>query len=260
MDDDTLRELELQHELQRFTTRFTDRITQATEVLERSPRAEVRDEALRKNLVYVSSATEIATGPSSEVGLLDMFVFLRLSRTVLEQHWLPELYGRDGADLAAVFEKSEQELAEIADRSLGADRREQLGRLVDAWLADNPGQVRVEGIRLADFSAAAGTAAAERAIQAQGLLSSVKTMSQAANQAMLLTERGMFLVHRLPFLWRLQARLGAREVVGDAIVQLSHGPEAPLTRVTQLARRGAGVAAVLGIGGLLFLRRSRARG
>src|SRR5262245_42986275 len=69
-------EFELQQELQRFTTQFADRITQATDVLEQSPRAEVRDEALRKNLLYVSSAMEIATGPFPEVSLLDMIVFI----------------------------------------------------------------------------------------------------------------------------------------------------------------------------------------
>jgi hypothetical protein len=58
----TADEFELQHELQRFTTQFTDRITQATEVLERSPRPEARNEALRKNLPYVASAMVIASG------------------------------------------------------------------------------------------------------------------------------------------------------------------------------------------------------
>ena len=45
--DATLSDLELQQELERFTTQFTDRVTQATASLDRSPREAVRDEALR---------------------------------------------------------------------------------------------------------------------------------------------------------------------------------------------------------------------
>jgi hypothetical protein len=233
-------EFELQQELQRFTTQFTDRITQATELLDRSSRPAARDEALRKNLLYVSSAIEIASGPFPEINLLDMVVFVRLSRTVLQRHWIPELYGERGADLAEVFARSEQELSELTARALSPAHRQQLASLVEAWLAENPGQVRVEGIRLADFSAAAGSAAAERAGQARGLLASVKSATRTANQALLLSERGLFLFHRLPFLWRLQARLGAREILDDALVRLTEGPRAPLAKV----RRLVGLAAV----------------
>src|SRR5690606_35884848 len=58
-------ELELQQEIQRFTTRFVDRITQGAEALQGSSRAAVRDAAMRKNLLYASSALEIATGASA---------------------------------------------------------------------------------------------------------------------------------------------------------------------------------------------------
>ncbi len=213
-------EYELQQEVLRFATLFTDRITQATEILGRSRRPGVGDEALRKNLLYVASAIEIAGGPFPEINLLDMVVFVRLSRAALERHWIPALYGAEGADLAEVFARSERELADLAARALSPGHREQLDHLVQAWLEDNPGQVRVEGIRLADFSAAAGSAAAGRAGQARGLLASVKSATRTANQALLLSERGLFLFHRLPSLWRLQARLGAREVLDDAIARL----------------------------------------
>jgi len=84
---DTAPEVELQQELQRFATQFTDRITQATEALEESShRAEVRHEALRKNLRYIAAALEIATGPTAAINLVDMIVFVRLSRAVLERH------------------------------------------------------------------------------------------------------------------------------------------------------------------------------
>jgi len=256
-------EHELTQELQRFTTRFTDRIAQATEVLERSPNQRVRDEALRNTLGYMSSALEIATGPDPEIALLDMAVFIRLCRTVLDKHWIPTLYGDGGLELADAFAKSDAEILGIADRALGADKTEHLRNIVGAWLTDNPTQVRVEGIRLADFASGAARAAADRTIEARGLLSSVKTATQAANQAMVLVERGLFLLHRMPSVWRFQARLAAREVLGDSIAQVAKGPEAPLAKISDhargLAKSGALYAALLGVGGVIILRMVRRR-
>ena len=234
---DTAPELELQQEMQRFATQFTDRIVQATEALEASSRRQqVRDEALRKNLRYVGSAMEIATGPVPEINLIDMTVFVRLARAVLERHWIPELYGDEGAELAQVFARSEAELAVVAERTLSSAQRHELEDLIETWLAENPDQFRVEGIRFSDFSAAAG-AAGERAMQVKGFLSSVKTATRAASQALLLSERVLFLVNRMPSLWRMQARLGAREMLGDAVTQLSEGPQAAIPRLTGQARR-----------------------
>jgi hypothetical protein len=262
--DETLSELELQQHLQRFTTQFADRVTQATEALERSSPPGVRDEALRKNLLYVSSALEIATGPDPEINLLDMIVFVRLSRSALEHHWIPEVYRESGAELLEVFARSEEELRVVAEDALSPVQREQLAHLVETWLEENPAQIRVEGIRLADFSAAAGSAAAERAVEAKGLLSSVATASHAANQALLLSERGLFLFHRLPFLWRLQARLAARDMLADAVAQLFEGPRAPVARLRRqardVARRASTVLAVLaGTGTVLWWLSARGR-
>ena len=249
---------ELQEELERFTTRFSDRVTHAAGRLERSRRPEVSEEALRKNLRYVSAAMEIATGLAPEVNLLDMIAFVHLSRTVLDEHWVPEVFGAEGAELSGEFANAERELAEIAARALSAAQRDQVIAVADSWLEANPGLTRVEGVRLADFSAEAGTAAANRAGQARGLLASVKTATRTANQAMVLSERALFLFHRLPFLWRLQARLAAREMLRDGIAQLTVGPTAPVARLSQLARRGLLAAGVLGtVGAALWVRRSR---
>ena len=262
--DATLPALELQDALQRFTTQFADRVTQAMEALERASQAAIRDEALRKNLLYVSSALEIASGLDPEVNLLDMIVFVHLSRATLEKHWIPVLYREMGADLAAVFARSEKELEALAEQSLTSAQQTQLLNVVDTWLAENPNQFRVEGIRLADFARMAGNAASERAMQTRGLLSSVSTASRAANQALLLTERGLFLLHRMPSVWRLQARLAARDLMADLATELLEDPEAPVPRMARRARKVAlhgaiyvGLGVLVAVGILLWLLRSR---
>src|SRR5262245_42745440 len=106
-------ELELQQEVQRFTARFEDRIADATSTLQASPHPEIFEEALRKTLLYASSATEIATGASAAINLLDMFVFIRLCRSVLESYWIPTLYGDLGSELVDAFAKADGEITEL---------------------------------------------------------------------------------------------------------------------------------------------------
>lgn len=240
--DVAIPEIDLEHELQRFTTNFLERITQATDALESSPNADVRDAALRKNLVYASSAMDIATGPSAAVNLLDMVVFVHLAHRVLVDHWIPTLYLERGAALAAAFAKAEQELGDIALRALSSRDIARLMELADGWLADNPEQTNVEGVRLGDFASLAGAAASNRALQARGLLSSVKVATDAANKVTVLVERGMFFAHRLPFLLGLHVRLVVRDLVNDTLLRIKTGPE--LASVKHSARRIAYVAAL----------------
>lgn len=244
---------ELQEELERFTTRFSDSVSQATSALERSERPEVSEEALRKSLRYISSALEIASGLAPGVNLLDMIAFVHLCRSVLETHMLD---GEGSAELSRAFATAESELAEIASRALAPNQYAQVIAVADSWLGANPEHTHVEGVRLADFSAEAGSAAAGRAAQARGLLGSVKTATHTANQAMVLGERALFLLHRMPFLWRLQARLAVREMVRDTLAQLTVGPTAPIARIAHMARRGLLVAgALVTVGAVMWLRR-----
>jgi hypothetical protein len=61
----------------------------------------------------------------------------------------------------------------------------------------------------------------EQAERVRGLLSQVKGVTQTADQALLLGDRAMFLMHRMPFLIRAQARLGVQETMSDTLGQLS---------------------------------------
>jgi hypothetical protein len=211
---------ELQQDLQRFTTQFTERIAQAMASLEDTDQAEVRDAALKQDLLYASSALDIVTGPFPEVNLLDMLVFVRLCREVLEKHWIPAVYGARGWPVAEIFRSSEQDLARIAAKVLDGGQKAELAELVTTWRAEHPEQIRVEGVRLTDFAELAGRMAAVHEQRGGGVFAKVKAASQAADQALLLAERGMFLVHRMPFLWRLQARLASRQILADTRTQL----------------------------------------
>jgi hypothetical protein len=219
-----VRSAQIQQHVQRQAAQFCARVAEAMEPLEQSPSRRVSDSALEGVLLYTSSAIDIATGPFPEVNLVDLLVFLRLGLHVLERHWIPQVYREGGHDVAAAFRKSEEAAWDVARGVLDEAERTQLVALVDAWLADNPDQVRVEDVRLDDFSLHAGQVASEHAERARGLLSSVHSATETADQALFLAERAMFLAHRAPFLVRMQARLASRQILSDAIVRILSAP------------------------------------
>jgi len=59
--------------------------------------------ALRRLLLYGSSTLDIASGPRPEVNVVDMLVFVSLSRQTLENYWIPKVFGDDGLPLTAAF-------------------------------------------------------------------------------------------------------------------------------------------------------------
>lgn len=213
-----VRQSELQEDLERFATRFMEAVVEAATPLSGGDAdTKTREVALRRVLLYTSSALDIATSASPEIALLDMLVFVGLSRRTLERHWIPTTFGERGQPLLDAFVEQENDLWEVSGKVLSLDQQLELRVLIDDWVRDNPDKVRVEAIRLSDFSAIAGKLSAKRAEEARGLLGSVKSATIAADDALLLGERAVFMSHRMPFLVRLQARLGASEITTDAL-------------------------------------------
>jgi hypothetical protein len=212
--------VELQQSLQRFTGEFIDSVTQAMKALDDPKRPERQELALRRLLLYGSSSLDIASGPLPEVNMLDMIVFLSLSRHVLESYWVPKQLGPEAQPAVSAFEASEATLWSLSNRILSTSQQGQVHQLIRDWLSRHADQVDVEWVRFQDFALRSGAVAQERADDAQGMLGSLKSASQSADQAVRLAERALFLGNRMPFLLRLQARLGADEVLDDTAGRL----------------------------------------
>jgi hypothetical protein len=206
---------ELQQDMQRFAGVFSERVEQAAETMAGASHPRHAAEVLQRALVYESSAIEIATGQLPEANLLDMVVFVSLARGAFESHWLPKVFGPAGSDMLQALERSETDAWEVAARVLSREQLEQLKILIQAWQLENAGQVHVEAVRLADFSKLHGEAA--RKANVTGLLSGVRTAARAADEAMRLGERAMFLAQRAPFALRTHVRVGALEVAADTL-------------------------------------------
>ena len=217
--DKAITQAELQQDLQRFTADLMASVSEAGEPLMLAE-PKTRALAMRRILLYASSALDIATESTPELGLLDMIVFVTLSHHVLERHWVPQVLGEEGRPLAAAFGVAEKNVWKLAAKVMNDEQQGRVRRLIDDWIRENPERVRVEEVRFGDFSLVAGRLSAERAAETGGIFGRVEAATRSVDDALLLGERALFLAHRMPFLVRLQARLGASEVMTDALAGL----------------------------------------
>lgn len=227
---------EVQRSLNQATGQFMSRINQAMlEGWGASPR--VQQAMVRQHLVYTSAAVEIATGQLPEANLLDMMVFMTLCRQALEEHVVPKIPGTGGQGISRAFGRSERDVWGIAGRVMSTQSQQKLMSMTRKWRTANPTRLRVEGVRLLDFGGLAGV----RADQARGLLADVMARTGAADQTLLLAERAVFLLHRLPFLLRAQARIGPGES-GERLADAA----SYLARADRLLAKADAVDRVLG--------------
>jgi hypothetical protein len=212
----------LQEDVQRVASVFMDRVSEVIYPLVDEDHAPLHREALlRRALGYNASALDIAVGPQPELNTLDMLVFTILCRDALERHWIPQRLGSDGEPFVSAFEHAEEDLWEISAKFLSTKEQDDVRELIATWRAEHAGQFRVENVRFLEFSAHAGQAASERAAKSRGLLGHVRTATAAADQALLISERAFFLTQHMPFLVRLQARVGAHETLSDSLARLN---------------------------------------
>jgi len=215
-------QVELQQNVQRAATVFMSRIAQAGEQAPGAPKLAFQVALVRHILQYSASALEIATGPFPELNTLDMLVFAMLCRSSLEQHWIPQSLGDEGKPLLAAFTDLERDMWNIAPKILDPQEAIELRELVANWKRANPDQFRVAGVRFQQFSGFAGKIETAHAEKARGLLRKVQAATQVADQALLMGERAFFVAHRLPFLIRLQGRVGVQETLDDSLGRLDN--------------------------------------
>lgn len=209
---------EIQQDLQRFVALFSERMVQSVEPIAADPSSELFVPALRTTLLALSACLDIAAGPTPEVNLLDMVVFVTLSRDSFAHHYVPNVFGEPGQPMNRVFQTSEEQIWNIARKVLTPVQEKTLRDTIRSWQAAHPEQTRVAGVRFAEFS---GLAVDPRhRAQASGILAGVRSATRTADAALLLGERAMFLAPRIPFIIRMHVRLGTRELLTDSLGQL----------------------------------------
>lgn len=200
---------ELQQEVMAFADEYAVAVWQAADEIRRTALPlETRAAAQYLKVLYASAALRIAGGRRPAANLLDMVVFVTLGRMAVEEYWQPQVYGKAGKPLLDSYRRLEQEIWAIAGQVLTPAQQEELRRAIKQWRQSHPGQHYVADVRLSDFARLRGGPIIDAAaIPTTGLVASVEETTRAADEAVLLAERLMFYLERLPNVLTLQTDL-----------------------------------------------------
>lgn len=237
-------QLQLQEQLQRFYTRFTERLVEnLTNTLTILNDPKLSETSYRQYLLYDSEALKIVTGPYPEINMLDMLVFVKLSKTAVEDYWVPKVFHESGTGLIKSFNESEVDIEKLAEQLISKEQIAKVDLLVGEWRKTHANERRVEKIRMGEFSdfisASKDAGKSDSGFSFSQMVVDTKGAISAVDEMVLVANRGLFLVQQLPFIVRLHSRILAMEVVDD--FSLRFGMTGQAAGVMRQAQESPGV-------------------
>lgn len=155
----------------------------------------------------------IAIGRNAVTNLLNMMVLTTLGRMVIEDYWLPEVWGEEkGKRLLAASIALEEDIWTVANDVLTADQQKARLSMIADWHAQNPDQIYPWLMRMSMFS---GQRAAQlsKIKKTGGLMKEVRAARETAEEVREMGERSLFYIQRAP------------RITSDAIEAIDDGVE-----------------------------------
>jgi len=212
--------LQLQLAVMRFADEYAARINERVTVFQQAtddPR-----ERLESQSWLVSQATgafTIASGPNPELNAIDMLVFATLSRMVIEDRWVGDLFGPRADGLLAAHKALESRAWDHSDMFLTKTQIDELRTSIETWHRDNPIGRAVPFIHLEDFAFAtsattAGSASSASIFSFIGIdpLANLDPAVRELAQTRQLAERAVYYGQRVPKLISMETQRLAFEM------------------------------------------------
>jgi len=212
--------LQLQLSVMRFADEYTARITERVVMFQQATNDPGERLAAQTWLVsQATSAFTIAAGPNPEINAIDMLVFATLSRMVVEDRWVGELYGPRAEGLLAAHKSLETRAWELAPGLLSVAQIEELRSSIEAWHRANPVMRAVPFVHLEDFEFATrvtrgGATSSTSIFSFLGIdpLSNLDPAVRELAQSRQLAERAVYYGQRVPTLISMETQRLAFEL------------------------------------------------
>jgi len=207
--------VEVQQLLLRFADEYTTRMVFGIDKLRRGTNALDPAEVLKWKITLATETCSIATGPKAVANLLDMTIFVTVTRMALEEYWQPQVFGKSAQPLVESARSSEAEIWLIAGGVLRPEQQTELRRAIEIWYGKNSlpeGVVAARALGFASQVAEADQADAANPGSVFSLLGvdPLAGMDPAVRelaQSRILAERALFAVQRMPMVLRWQTEL-----------------------------------------------------
>lgn len=205
-----LRDLNLR--VMRFSDEYAGRVREVMTTFQLTAGPQERLTAQNWKVQQVESAYTIASGPSPITNALDMVVLATLSRFVLDDLWVTELYGARARPAQEVHRKLEAEAWVLISTMLTESQSEELRGLIERWRVDNPRVRALAYVHFNDFAKSIGSPrpgesqAPDNLFALLGLdpFTQLDPAVQEIAQSRELAERAIFYMQRTPRLLDLQ--------------------------------------------------------
>ena len=212
--------LQLQLSVMRFADEYAARVDERVVAFQQATNDPGERLAAQSWLVsQATGAFTIAAGPNPELNSIDMLVFATLSRMVIEDRWVGELYGARADGLLAAHRVLESRAWSHADVFLTAAQIDELRTSIAAWHRDNPIGRAVPFIHLEDFAFAtsatsAGPSSSTSIFSFIGIdpLANLDPAVRELAQSRQLAERAVYYGQRVPKLISMETQRLAFEL------------------------------------------------
>ena len=238
--------VEVQQKLLRFADEYSMRMIAGVDNLRRGTNALTPVKVLETKIQIGSETWSIAAGPNAVADLLDMTVFVTVTRMALEEYWQPKVFGDSALPMLAYSRSAEAEIWVLAGTVLTPAQQTELHQAIAAWHDQNPLPESLVATRALGFASQVGDADKDDAAKPGSVFSLLGVdplagMDPAVReiaQTRLLAERVLFLSQKMPMLLRWQTELLALNAVEMPAVQQT------VSNSTQIAESVARFAAV----------------
>lgn len=207
--------VEMQRILMRFADEFSTQMILGVERLRRGTNAIDAAEALQWKIWLATETCSIASGPNAVANLLDMTVFVSVTRAALEEYWQPKVFGETARPMLESCRNAETEIWRLASTVLQPQQQTELRQAIEAWHRQNPNPENVRAAHAMGFASQVAEANKDDAARPESVFSLLKvdplagmepTVREIA-QTRLFAERALFVTQKMPMLLRWQTEL-----------------------------------------------------
>ena len=219
--------VEVQQTLLRFADELLTGMTAGVDRLRRGSNAIPQAEILQWKIAIGTQTTSIASGPNAVANLLDMTVFVTMTRKSLEDYWQPKIFGESAGPLLETFRNAETEIWRMTDAVLKPAQQAELRSAIESWNRQNPFAENVMTARAVGFAAEVMKANQTGAAQADSVfnllnldpLSGLDPAVRELAQSRLFAERALYVVRNMPTLLRWQTELLTINAANQPVVR-----------------------------------------
>ncbi len=238
--------VEVQQKLLRFADEYSMRMIAGVDNLRNGTNALSPTKVLETKIQIGSETWAIAAGPNAVADLLDMTVFVTVTRLAIEEYWQPKVFGDSVRPMLEYSRAAETEIWEIAGEVLTPEQAAELHRSITAWHDQNPLPESLVAVRALGFASQIATAAKDDETKPGSVfsllmidpLSGMDPAVREIAQTRMFAERALFVTQKMPMLLRWQTELLSLNAVQMPAVQQT------VSNSTQIAESVARFAAV----------------